>query len=353
MALLTTTIGSYPKPPYAPVPAGFDGRTWIPTAHADHQVGVSTDRNVADIDRAVHEVVSEQAGLGIDVPTDGEIRREHYIYYHCRRLAGFDFTALVPRVMRDGGWSDLVPVTTGRVSAGDPFLVRDWQVAQAATDRPVKATIPGPLTILASTADGWYGDEQRRASDVADALNVEIRRLVAAGCRWIQVDEPVFVRDPALANEDGIELLARCFHGVAGGVQRIVHICCGYPSTLDEHDYPKADPDSYLLVADALDSAPVDAVSIEDAHRHNNLALLERFTRTTVILGVVDIASSRVETTEEITARLRAALEHIDAARLMVAPDCGLIMLGRELARAKQRRLVAAAGAVGGPATRH
>ena len=120
-------------------------------------------------------------------------------------------------------------------------------------------------------------------------------------------------------------------------------MCCGYPDMLDETDYVKADPEVYRRLARAVDASIVDAVSIEDAHRHNDLALLDAFSRTTVILGVVEIASSRVETVDEIVARLRAALDRIDADRLMSAPDCGLIMLGIELTRAKLGRLVEAA----------
>ncbi|MBA2476419.1 MAG: hypothetical protein H0V40_10750 [Actinobacteria bacterium] len=179
------------------------------------------------------------------------------------------------------------------------------------------------------------------------ALNTEIRALAAAGCRWIQIDEPVFARQPGKASDYGIELLARCFQGVPGEVTRVVHICCGYPSGLDLDEYPKADAESYFLLADALDAAPVDMVSIEDAHRHNDLRLLERFSRTAVVLGVVDIARTRVEAVEEIEARLSAAREHIDTHRLLAGPDCGLTMLGRELAVAKLTNLLAAARAVG------
>ena len=291
----------------------------------------------------MREVVAEQTGIGIDVPTDGEIRREHYIYYHCRQLEGFDFTSLVTRSMRDGGWVADVPAVTGPIRAGAAFLVRDWQVAQSATDQPVKLTLPGPLTIAASTHDAYYGDDRRLSDALAAALNVEILRLAEAGCRFVQIDEPVFAREPERALAFGIDAIARCFHGVPAEVRRIVHVCCGYPSSLDTEDYPKADRDAYFELADPLEAAPLDAVSIEDAHRHNDLRLLERFGSTTVILGLVDIARTRVETVDEIRRRLQAALEHIDAARLVAAPDCGLAMLDRTLAVAKLQNVVAAA----------
>ncbi len=126
-------------------------------------------------------------------------------------------------------------------------------------------------------------------------------------------------------------------------VTRAVHVCCGYPERLDQSDYLKAPPENYFRLAEALDAAAIDAVSIEDAHRHNDLRLLERFARSAVVLGVVAIATSRVETVDEIGARLHAALGHIDAARLIAAPDCGLAMLPRETARHKLANLCAAA----------
>ena len=343
MPIPTTTIGSYPKPAYAPVPSPFDPETgaWRPM-----RPGERPPRDEAELDRAVREVVSEQVALGIDVPTDGEVRREGYILYHLRHLDGFDFNRPAHRVMRDGGWHAEVPRVTGPVRAQSPFLPQDWRVAQNATELPVKMTLPGPLTIVASTADEFYGDERVLAEALADALSVEVRALAKAGCQWIQIDEPVFAREPETALAFGIDLLERCFASVPDHVRRVVHICCGYPSAVDLEDYPKAEPTSYLKLADALDDAAVDAVSLEDAHRHNDLRLLERFSRTRVILGLVDIARSRVESAEEITSRLQKALEHIDPERLIAAPDCGLTMLPREIAVAKLTSLVVGARAV-------
>ena len=188
----------------------------------------------------------------------------------------------------------------------------------------MKITVPGPLTIIDSTADAHYGDPARFAMALAAVLNTEIRRLAEAGCGWIQVDEPVFARYPDRALDYGVEALGRCFHGVPAATKRAVHICCGYPAELDMAAYPKADPSAYFDLADALEQAPVDAVSIEDAHRHNDLTLLERFRTTSIMFGVINIAQSRVEGIDEIRARLESALHHIDQERLIAAPDCGL-----------------------------
>lgn len=343
MPLLTTCIGAYPKPPYVPRTEWFHDAPHVGEADPE---AMSPEEQRAVFDRATRDVVAEQAAIGIDIPTDGEIRRANYIHYHCSHLDGFELDTLTECTMRNGAWTAKVPTFTGRVAARGPFLVRDWEVAQAATEKPVKITVPGPLTIADSTANTFYADRSSWCAELADALNAEIRRLAGAGCRHIQVDEPLFARLPDQALDFGVENLERCFHGVPGSVTRTMHMCCGYPDRLDETDYVKADPEVYRQLAGAVEASIVDAVSIEDAHRHNDLSLLDAFSRTTVILGVVEVASSRVETVDEIAARLRAALDHIDADRLIAAPDCGLIMLGSELATAKLGRLVEAARAV-------
>ena len=144
----------------------------------------------------------------------------------------------------------------------------------------------------------------------------------------------------------GVECLDRCFDGVPDGVTRVMHMCCGYPGHLDDEDYHKADPSCYFRLAEAVDASSVDQVSIEDAHRHNDLSLLEKFRDSTVIFGSVAIAQGRLETVEEIAARLTAALGHIDRDRLVAAPDCGLAMLGRDLAMKKLAAMCEAARAV-------
>lgn len=342
----TTTIGSYPKPASMSVP-GFIAKHPNPTAR--YTAWLKT-RGAADIEAALEggqEIVREQVSCGIDIPTDGEAPREHYVYYHLRHIEGFDFENLAERESRGGAWSPKVPVLRSAVRPGFPFLVEDWRNAQRATERPVKMTVPGPMTIGDSTVDAHYGDEKLLAQALADTLNVEIRRLAEAGCQYIQVDEPLFARRPAAALDWRIECLERCFHGLPPAVTRVMHMCCGYPSGLNMTDYPKADPQAYFDLAGSLDAAKVDAVSIEDAHRHNDLALLERFTRTTVILGFVDIANTRVEDAAEISARLSDACGHIDRDRLIAAPDCGLAMLDRETVVQKMRNLAAAAHSLG------
>lgn len=347
MPLLTTTIGAYPEPDYLPVPDWFRAdmgpSTTSPTAGYLEAVEAMGAEAEVLFSRAVKEAVEDQVDCGIDLPTDGEIRRENYIHYHCRHLAGFDFEHLKPVLTRGHLPADL-PTITAPVTARDiGFLAADWRLAQSFTSQPVKITMPGPMTIADTTANEYYGDPRQQGDDLADALNAEVLALAEAGCRWIQIDEPVFARKPEQALDYGIEDLERCFHGLPKGVNRVMHMCCGYPGKLDEADFPKADRGTYFKLAEAVDATSLDAVSIEDAYEHNDLRLLELFRRTKVIFGAVGIATSRHEPVEEIRARLQEALEHIEAERLIAAPDCGLGLLGRELSLVKLKNLSAAA----------
>ena len=353
MAIPTTCIGSYPKPDYLPAPDWFQLDKGLTSASAEVTRGYTELMANADeelealFDRATHEAVSDQVTCGIDVPTDGEQRRENYIHYHCRHLEGFDFATLASRVLRDGAYTAELPRITGKIAPrGNHFLDRDFSIAQAATDRPVKLTVPGPTTIMDTCANEFYGDERQLAFDLAGALNFEIRALAVAGCKYIQVDEPLFARNIERALDYGVECLDRCFDAVPDDVVRVMHMCCGYPEHLDDEVYHKADPMSYFQLAEAVDRSSVHQVSIEDGHRHNDLALLEKFTSSTVILGSVAIARSRIESVEEIRDRLTCALRHIDRDRLIAAPDCGLSMLGRELAIKKLKNLCDAAGSI-------
>jgi 5-methyltetrahydropteroyltriglutamate--homocysteine methyltransferase len=351
MGIRTTCIGAYPKPDYINIANWSESES---AAAADPEArgftyvsGEAVQVSDELLDRATREAVQDQVACGIDIPTDGEQRRENYIHYHCRHFNGLDFDLLTNKIHRNGAAIADLPTVTGKIEAsGEHFLDRDYEIAQSCTDHPVKITVPGPVTIIDTTANTCYKSERELAFDLAAALNVEILALAAAGCRHIQVDEPLFVRNLDYALDFGVECLERCFDGVPADVQRIMHMCCGYPGHLDDENYLKADPAIYGLLAKSLDESSIDQISIEDAHCHNDLGLLERFLNSTVILGGVAIANSRVETMEEIAARLSEALQHIDRERLVAAPDCGLMMLDRELAMSKMKNLSQAAQSV-------
>ena len=179
MPLTTTTIGAYPKPKASPVPNWADlgdSRRAAPTKAYDAYLAALDPAALRSLDRMTAEVVREQVDLGIDVPTDGEIRREHYVYYHCRHVIGVSFTQLTSQAMRGGAWRAAVPTVIAPFEAGAPFLVRDWQVAQATTRRDVKITIPGALTVADTIADNHYGDRAEFCRAWADCINIETRQ---------------------------------------------------------------------------------------------------------------------------------------------------------------------------------
>ncbi len=302
--LPTTVIGSFPKPDYLPIRDWFDsardrGTMNSPDVTLDYSEWRASEADEALFCRAAEEVISLQVDAGVDVPTDGEVRRENYIHYHCRHIAGFDFQNLEHRVLRDGAYETDLPAIRGKVSHdGQAYSSHDFAVSQKVSAREVKFTLPGPLTIMDTAADCHYDDRPRLAADLAATVNKEILALVEAGCRHIQVDEPLFARQVEDALGFGMEGLERCFHNVPDHVMRAVHICCGYPDYLDDEDYRKADPQSYCRLAGAMDALPIHQVSIEDAHYCNDLELLGLFQNKAVIFGSVAVARSRIETVD-------------------------------------------------------
>lgn len=347
MPIRTTCIGAYPKPDFVELPDWFNlpagpdtsdpTRLWK-DAMAD--LGPEAD---AIITKGVQQVLEDQISAGIDIPTDGEVPRENYVHYHCRHLNGFDFDHLTTKELRGGAYSADLPTIVSQVSARKLFMTAEWKRAQQFTHRPVKVTMPGPMTVTDTNADNFYHDPVALGADIANALNAEVLALAEAGCPHIQIDEPLFARRPQDALDYGFENIERAFHKCPAKVTRTVHMCCGYPDRLDHPNYPKADPQSYVDLVSSVEYSSINAVSFEDAHRHNDLVLLEQLSNTTAILGVVAIAKSRLETIEEIEQRLLTALQHIDPDRLIAAPDCGLGLLDRSLAIAKLTNMCEAA----------
>ena len=293
--------------------------------------------------QAAKEVINDQIKCGIDIVTDGEVRRENYIHYHCRHIAGVDFDTLTEKTARTGNYKCWLPTIVSKVEAKDSFLVHDWEVAQRVSSKHVKITIPGPMTIADTIANTHYKSDDKMGFDLAEVINVEIKRLQKAGCKYIQVDEPLFARKPQQAIDFGINNLAKCFDGLGNSkIEKITHICCGYPDKLDAVDYPKAPLDSYHKIASLLDQSIINTVSLEDAHRYNDLSLLESFSKTKIIFGLIKIASSEKETVQEIQARVEEALKHISKGKLIAAPDCGLGHLPKDIAKYKLSTMVKA-----------
>ncbi len=342
--MLTTVIGAYPKPNYLKITDWFNASggtdTQFPTKFYNNEIKQMGNEAEKLFIRATKEIIHDQEECGIDIITDGEVRRENYIHYHCRHLEGIDFNHLTEKVARTGNYKCWLPTITNKISAADPFLVDEWKSNQTLTDKPIKITIPGPMTIADTIANSYYKSDDEMGYDLAIAINIEIKRLVEAGCKYIQVDEPLFARKPENALNFGISNLEKCFENINdSSIEKITHICCGYPDKIDAIDYPKAPLDSYKKITKALDNSIIDSISIEDAHRYIDLSLLSDYQRTKVIFGVIKIASSSIETEEEIENRIKEALNYISKEQLILAPDCGLGHLSRELAIQKLKKM--------------
>ncbi|PPR47709.1 MAG: 5-methyltetrahydropteroyltriglutamate--homocysteine methyltransferase [Alphaproteobacteria bacterium MarineAlpha5_Bin9] len=345
--MLTTVIGAYPKPNFLKIPDWFNEEggtdTQFPTKNYTEALEKLGNNAELIFLKATKEVIQDQEKCGIDIITDGEIRRENYIHYHCRYLNGIDFKKLTEKSARTGNYKCWLPTITKKITAKEPFLSKEWVSNQKLTKKPIKVTIPGPMTIADTIGNSFYKNDEEMGIDLAKAINIEIKRLEKAGCKYIQVDEPLFARKPENAIAFGIRNLERCFDGIdSNKVERITHICCGYPDKLDAINYPKAPLESYNKISTALDKSIIDTVSIEDAHRYNNLEILKKFKNTKIIIGLIKIASSKIESFEEINQRINKALRYISKEQLIAAPDCGLGHLPRQLAISKLKVLVEA-----------
>ncbi len=358
--LITASIGSFPKPEDLPIEDWFDvahnlggmGTPLVTQRFTACKQNRSSDAEALFV-RAAKEIIDLQVDAGIAIPTDGEVRRDNYIHYHCRHLDGFDFRSLEHRILRDGAYKTNISATRRIIKhEGRGYVAHDYIASQNVSPAPVKFTLPSPLTIMDTTADSFYHDRPRLNRELAETVNKEIIALVDAGCRYIKVDEPLFARQVQDALDFGIEKLERYFHGTPDNTTKIVHMCCGYPDHLDDDDYKKADPDSHHRLARHFDAIGIDQVSIEDAQCCNDLTLFESFENVSIIFGSVSVARSRVETVDNVEARIRSAPKYIDRERLVIAPDCGLGLLPPELALAKLKVMCAAAGRICKPSSR-
>ena len=329
--LLTTVVGSYPQPEWlvdrqrlgSGPPARVRARElWrIDQPLLERAQDDATVLALRDMERA-----------GVDVVSDGEIRRESYSNRFATALEGMDDErpAVIPGRT---GRPVRVPRVTGPIRRRAPVLVRDVRFAKARTDRPLRVTVPGPFTMVQQCQDDHYGDERALALDLAAAVNAELRDLKAAGADVVQIDEPYLQARPERARVYALEAIERALDGVPGPTA--LHTCFGYAHVV--HDRP----DGYPFLDELADCA-ADQVSIEAAQQGLAPAIVARLGRKTVILGVLDLSDeSPVETPVQVAARIREALAHIEPERLVLAPDCGMKYLSRERAFAKLHAMVA------------
>lgn len=331
--LTTTVIGGWPKPSW------LSGRRHDLSGWAlDRDWRFQAEELGRKQDEATEWALREQEATRVDIVSDGEVRRDNYVFYYCRHLDGFDFEHRTRIVGRSGAWEWVGPTITGPIAPGRAFLADDYRFVSDRTHQRVKMTIPGPMTIIDSTKDAYYGDEVALAMDLATAIKGEVEALADAGCSIIQFDEPVFARYPDKVFDFGLRALEACFDGITN-ITTVVHICCGFPI----EGYAKSSTEGYALLAPMLTRSKVDQISLEGAHRSLDLGLLKEFGDRDIIFGLVDVGESRVETVEEVEHRIREVLDYVEPERLFPAPDCGMIFLEPEIAKAKLTNLVEAA----------
>ena len=327
--LPTTVIGSYPQPDWLVDREKLRG-SLPPRVRARELWRVAEPYLAQAQDDATALAIADQERAGLDIVTDGEIRRESYSNRFATALEGFDIDnpAMVPG--RAGG-TNAVPRVIGRVRRTRPVEVEDLKFLRAHTDRTIKITLPGPFTMSQQSSNEFYDDEAELALDLAAAVNEEVRDLFAAGADIVQIDEPWLQSRAEKAREFALPAIDRALHDVPGTTA--LHTCFGYAHVV--HDRP----DGYPFLAELGDCA-ADVLAIEAAQSRVDPAVLEPIAHKTVIVGVLDLGSEQAETADQVAQRIEAALTVIPAARLQVGPDCGMKYLPRELAFAKLRALV-------------
>jgi 5-methyltetrahydropteroyltriglutamate--homocysteine methyltransferase len=334
-ALATTVVGSYPQPDWLIDREKLAGR--LPPRVPAHELWRVDEAWLEEAkDDATVLAVRDMEEAGIDVVTDGEIRRESYSNYFANALEGLDLDEPGTAIDRTGH-PNPVPRVVREIRRARPVQVRDAEFLRALTPRPIRVTVPGPFTMSQQAQNDHYPDLRSLALAYAEAVNEELRDLVAAGADVVQIDEPYLQARPDDAGEYALEAIARAFEGVGG--TKALHTCFGYAAIVHEK------PNGYPFLAE-LDACPADEISIEAAQPRLDPSLLEQLPSKRVILGVLDLNDMVVETAEAVADRIRAALSHIDAERLMAGPDCGMKYLPREVARGKLRSLAEGAALV-------
>jgi 5-methyltetrahydropteroyltriglutamate--homocysteine methyltransferase len=336
--MLTTTIaGSLPKPSWLAKP----GVLWAPWS----QSGPALDEAKRD---AVLVALREQEEAGIDIVTDGEQSRQHFVHGFLESIAGVDFARRVTIGIRADRYKAEVPTVTGAIARRRSVHADEVRFARAHTTRKLKFTMPGPMTIVDTLADEFYRDRRRLAMEFARVINEEARELVALGLDVLQLDEPAFNVYMDDARSWGIEAIHRAIDGLS--CKTAVHICYGYgiKANVDWKATLGAEWRQYEQTFPALAASRIDQVSVECANSKVPLALLGLLRGKDVMVGVIDVATDAVETPAQVAATIRAVLPFVPPERLYPCTNCGMVPLARDVAAGKLRALVAGAALVRG-----
>src|SRR5947207_11962920 len=337
MMLTTTVVGSYPQPDWLVdralllekrVPRVREEGIWrIPEPFLEEAQDDATVVAIRDMERA-----------GIDIVTDGEIRRESYSNRFATALDGIDADNPAMITSRNGTQTP-VPRVVGKVSRGAPVERRDMEFLRKNTDRAAKITLPGPFTMGQQAKDEFYKDDEELAMAFAEAVNAEALDLQKAAADVIHLDEPWVRNNPDLARRYAVKAINRALHGLT--VPTVVHVCFGYAAVVAGSSKPAG----YSFLAELADTS-ADQISIEAAQPRLDLGVLKDLSAKTIMLGVLDLADPQVETAAVVADRIRHGLQYVSPERLVPAPDCGMKYMPRHIAFGKLKAMAEAAAIV-------
>jgi 5-methyltetrahydropteroyltriglutamate--homocysteine methyltransferase len=329
MLFPTTLVGSYPQPEWLIDRAKLAGR-FPPRVRARELWRIPEPWLAGAQDDATRLAIHDQEEAGLDIVTDGEIRRESYSNRFATALEGIDIDNPGTALDRSGH-PNPVPRIVGKIRRRGPVEVEDVKFLRKHTDRRIKITVPGPFTMSQQAQNDFYPDLAEAANDFADAVNAEIRDLFAAGADVVQIDEPYMQARPKPAEDYGLNALNRALEGVTG--ETAVHICFGYAAIIHQR------PSGYSFLGQ-LEGCSCRQVSIETAQSKLDCSALTDLKGKKILLGVIDLSTPVVETGAEVAARIRRALPFVAAEDIIVAPDCGMKYLPRDAAFGKMRAMV-------------
>jgi len=328
----TTLVGSYPQPEWLIDRKKLAGR-FPPRVRAKELWRIAEPLLEEAQNDATLLAIRAQEEAGLDIITDGEIRRESYSNRFATALEGVDIDNPGTALDRSGH-PNPVPRVIGTIRRRHPVEVGDVKFLRANTSKPIKMTVPGPFTMSQQAQNEFYPSEAEAAMDYAAAVNAEIRDLLAAGADIVQIDEPYMQARPEKARQYGLRALNRALEGISGTTA--VHICFGYAAVIHVR------PSGYSFLGE-LSGCTCKQVSIETAQSGLDCAVLQQLPGKKILLGVIDLNDMTVEAPETVAARIRRALPYVKAEDVVVAPDCGMKYLPREVAYGKMKAMVAGA----------
>src|SRR5215468_997763 len=331
----TSLVGSLPQPDWLIDRPRLAGR-FPPRVRARELWRPAPEFLAEAQDDATVLAIRSQEDAGLDILTDGEIRRESYSNHFATALLGLDLDNPGAALDRSGH-PNPVPRVVGPISRPRPVQVDDVHFLRANTDRTIKITVPGPFTMSQQAQDDYYGNPEKLAYAYADAVNAEVRDLFAAGADIVQLDEPYLQARPEPARQYGLKALNRALAGVVGTTA--VHLCFGYAAIIHER------PSGYSFLPELADCT-CDQISIETAQSRLDTSVLAALTGKTIMLGVIDLSDPTVESVDTVVERVRRALPYVASENVVIATDCGMKYLPWESAVGKMRAMSGAATAL-------